>query len=195
MREVRKREGAQNGSLVCQHGAKECAINKFESCLLEYTRDGDYSLDALVCIEKELKAGNVFEKAVGRCFRSLQVSDDIQRLIQFVFSLTFTFRSCYVTKEGERLQEAAEKRTTEVSPEQHHFVPWVLFNNVSIGSAQILADNLTPSLCGWFVFLSRWSVQVQGRSDSSTLQARLRRQTMSLIKLPCRQMYLPSWFR
>uniref|UniRef100_A0A915E5K1 Uncharacterized protein n=1 Tax=Ditylenchus dipsaci TaxID=166011 RepID=A0A915E5K1_9BILA len=38
-----------------------------------------------------------------------------------------------------------------VWPDEHEFVPWLLFNNVSIKSQQSLQRQLPSAICQWYV--------------------------------------------
>lgn len=84
--------------------------------------------------------GVTFDKASSKCFRTYSIGDDIQRMIQ----------SCLVSRLGERLQVKAAERTANVWPEKHQFVPWVLFNNVSLARSQNLMDDIPSLLCQWY---------------------------------------------
>lgn len=81
-----------------------------------------------------------FNDAMQKCFETLQIGMDIQTMIQSVidpslpsiYRTLLSLRSCMVTHESARLQEAAAARTTNVYPDKHDHVPWVLFNNASL---------------------------------------------------------------
>ncbi|CAJ0581605.1 unnamed protein product, partial [Mesorhabditis spiculigera] len=130
----------QGDEIVCQHGAEECQINKFESCVIDSMETQDVFMPYIFCLEQQLSNKIPFDKAQSKCFRTLNVTDDVQRMTQ----------SCLVSKLSRELQMNAAKRTNDVQPEKHHFVPWILFNNVSLESAQFLQADLTSVICQWY---------------------------------------------
>ncbi|CAI4232807.1 unnamed protein product [Auanema sp. JU1783] len=130
----------QDGGIVCQHGEDECRINMFESCLIDATQDQKQYVPMIYCLEKQLKNGTAFEDASSKCFETLEIGFDIQRLVQ----------SCLVSRLGKQLQAKAGERTANVWPEQHKHVPWILFNNVSLSSAQLLKDDIPTLICQWY---------------------------------------------
>ncbi|XGW12853.1 hypothetical protein V3C99_013475 [Haemonchus contortus] len=130
-----------NGSIECQHGAEECSINRFESCVIDSMGTQDQYVPYIYCLENQLKSKVTFDKASAKCFRTLSVSDDIQRMIQ----------SCLVSRLGEELQMKAAEATDNVWPDQHRFVPWIVINGVSVASAQTMMDRLPNLLCEWYI--------------------------------------------
>uniref|UniRef100_A0A915E4V9 Uncharacterized protein n=1 Tax=Ditylenchus dipsaci TaxID=166011 RepID=A0A915E4V9_9BILA len=59
---------------------------------------------------------------------------------------------CYNGTLGDQLQQQAGQRTTNASPDQPSFVPWLIFNNVSIKSQAYRWDEILPvAICQWFV--------------------------------------------
>ncbi|KHJ74789.1 gamma interferon inducible lysosomal thiol reductase, partial [Oesophagostomum dentatum] len=90
-----------NGSIQCQHGPEECSINRFESCLIDSVQTQDQYVPLIYCLENNLMAKIPFDKASAKCFRTMSVSEDIQRMIQ----------SCLVSSLGERLQQKAAEKT------------------------------------------------------------------------------------
>lgn len=129
-----------NGSIQCQHGPEECSINRFESCLIDSVQTQDQYVPLINCIENQLMSKVTFDKASAKCFRTLSVSDDIQRLIQ----------SCLVSRLGEKLQEKAAEKTDNVWPDKHTHVPWIIVNGVSLANAQMMMDQLPYLLCEWY---------------------------------------------
>ncbi|WKX97518.1 hypothetical protein Q1695_013294 [Nippostrongylus brasiliensis] len=129
-----------NGSIQCQHGPEECSINRFESCLIDSVQTQDQYVPLIYCIENQLMAKTPFDKASAKCFRTLSISDDIQRLTQ----------SCLVSRLGERLQEKAAERTANVWPDKHTHVPWVVLNGVSLANGQMMMDHLPFLICEWY---------------------------------------------
>ncbi|CAJ0955602.1 unnamed protein product, partial [Mesorhabditis belari] len=131
----------KEGEIVCQHGEEECQINKFESCLIDsMNNDFRQYIPVIYCIESQLSNKIPFDKAQSKCFRTLNVTSDVERMTQ----------SCLVSKLSTKLQLAAAARTDNVQPEKHFAVPWVLFNNVSLASAQDLTADLPLVICQWY---------------------------------------------
>ncbi|KHJ76293.1 hypothetical protein OESDEN_24087, partial [Oesophagostomum dentatum] len=83
------------------HGPEECSINRFESCLIDSVQTQDQYVPLIYCLENNLMAKIPFDKASAKCFRTMSVSEDIQRMIQ----------SCLVSSLGERLQQKAAEKT------------------------------------------------------------------------------------
>ncbi|CAI5443642.1 unnamed protein product [Caenorhabditis angaria] len=129
----------QDGTIQCQHGEQECSINKFQSCFIDSMADQN-PLPAIACIEENLAKKVEFADAVQQCFEKLQIGGDVQRLTQ----------SCLVSKLGTQLQLQAAKATSEVWPEQHKFVPWVVVNGVSLVKLQGFQNDLAVLICEWY---------------------------------------------
>jgi len=125
-------------TFTCQHGEEECKGNKFESCVLRFIAK---PLPFIVCLEKQLPSGTELEKAAGRCFRSLNISHTIYDQINH----------CYNGELGNQLQLQAAERTEQVWPDQHVFVPWVLFNNVSLENRQFLQSSIDSVICDMYI--------------------------------------------
>ncbi|CAB3404044.1 unnamed protein product [Caenorhabditis bovis] len=128
-----------DGTIKCQHGEEECSINKFESCFIDSMQEQS-ALPAITCIEEGLKAKVPFVDAAQQCFDKLQIGQDVQRLTQ----------SCLVSKLGAQLQAEAGKVTDSVWPEKHKFVPWVIFNGVSLTKLQGFQNQIPTLLCEWY---------------------------------------------
>ncbi|PIO75739.1 gamma interferon inducible lysosomal thiol reductase [Teladorsagia circumcincta] len=71
-----------NGTIECQHGPEECSINRFESCVIDSMQTQDQFLPLIYCIENQLMSKVTFDKASAKCFRTLSITDDMQRMIQ-----------------------------------------------------------------------------------------------------------------
>jgi hypothetical protein len=77
------------------------------------------------------------------------------------------FRHCIKSQKGQQLIAEAAERTESASPgkflsfslvilialnlDQHKFVPWLFFNNVSLANAQFLIRDLPITICDWIV--------------------------------------------
>ncbi|VDK81722.1 unnamed protein product [Cylicostephanus goldi] len=59
-------------------------------------------------------------------------------------------RSCLVSRLGELLQKKAGERTDSVWPDKHRHVPWVVINDISIESEQMMMDHLSYLICTWY---------------------------------------------
>lgn len=44
----------QNGTITCQHGAEECQINRFESCIIDSMQTQDQYVPYIHCLESNL---------------------------------------------------------------------------------------------------------------------------------------------
>lgn len=79
------------------------------------------------------------------CCWSNHVSDTSQLYYYFYYS------HCVNGKVGDDLIAAHAKRTQNVWPDQHKFVPWLVFNNASVADSQNWLQNIPAALCDWFV--------------------------------------------
>ncbi|EPB70070.1 hypothetical protein ANCCEY_10835 [Ancylostoma ceylanicum] len=125
-----------NGTIQCQHGPEECSINRFESCLIDSVQTQEQYVPLIYCIENNLRSKIPFDKASAKCFRTLSVSEDIQRLIQ----------SCLVSRLGERLQEKAAKQTGNLN---YSSIAQMLLILLLVGLSFVSADrcsSVPPSL-------------------------------------------------
>ncbi|CAD6192462.1 unnamed protein product [Caenorhabditis auriculariae] len=129
-----------DGSIVCQHGEEECEINKFESCLINSFESQDEYVPVIFCIESQLKDKVAFATATEKCFQKFNVTEDVQRMTQ----------SCLVSNIGARLQKKAADLTNSVWPDQHKFVPWVVFNGVSLTNLQVYQNQIPLLICQWY---------------------------------------------
>jgi len=125
-------------TFTCQHGEEECKGNKFESCVIRFI---EKPLPFIVCLEQQLPSGTELEKAVSRCVRSLNISHTVYDQINH----------CYNGDLGNQLQLQAAERTEQVWPDQHNFVPWVLFNNVSLENRQFMTSSIESIVCDMYI--------------------------------------------
>ncbi|XP_066252925.1 GILT-like protein 1 [Euwallacea similis] len=112
-----KSTSLENGTkFACQHGSNECKGNRIISCALSRLPDQDLQVQYLRCFMDVYKYATIDEEEKG------------QKCAQ-ILGLVFEefMRNCYQTKEGTRLQLAAEEDTRRVGPK---FVPTVVYNGV-----------------------------------------------------------------
>ena len=60
------------------------------------------------------------------------------------------FSHCAASETGDKFQREAAARTDQSWPDKHRFVPWVLFNNVSIENYQFLLGGLPTAICEFY---------------------------------------------
>ncbi|MFH4980866.1 hypothetical protein AB6A40_007575 [Gnathostoma spinigerum] len=130
----------KNGTIICQHGADECRINKFESCVIQLITGVNAPLPYINCLEKLLMQRFSFEDASAKCFRSLGITKELQTKIW----------DCANGKMGDSLQYEAAKITNNVYPDSHMFVPWIVVNGASLKHMQYHLGTLPYIICEWF---------------------------------------------
>jgi interferon gamma-inducible protein 30 len=126
-----------DGKIKCQHGEKECAINKYHSCVLHYMPE---PIPFIVCMEARIQDGSTMDKAAEKCYYTFHVQPHVADQIIH----------CANGDIGDKFQQDAAKRTAEAFPDQHTHVPWILFNNVSIESQQFLISDLPVAICEFY---------------------------------------------
>jgi interferon gamma-inducible protein 30 len=126
-----------DGKIKCQHGEKECAINKYHSCVLHYMPE---PIPFIVCMEARIQDGSTMDKAAEKCYYTFHVQPHVADQIIH----------CANGDIGDKFQQDAAKRTAEAFPDQHKHVPWILFNNVSIESQQFLISDLPVAICEFY---------------------------------------------
>ncbi|CAD5211524.1 unnamed protein product [Bursaphelenchus okinawaensis] len=127
----------EQGNVVCQHGKDECRGNKYEACVIHYMPE---PLPFIRCIELQLPKVDI-EKAVQKCYNTFKTAAHV------VDQVTH----CFNGKVGDKLIQAHAERTKNIFPEKHTGVPWVLFNNVSLNSAQKFAYTFDYAIDDWYV--------------------------------------------
>uniref|UniRef100_A0A914XQD4 Gamma-interferon-inducible lysosomal thiol reductase n=1 Tax=Panagrolaimus superbus TaxID=310955 RepID=A0A914XQD4_9BILA len=127
----------EDGKIKCQHGEKECAINKYHGCVLHYMPE---PIPFIVCMEARIQDGSTLEKSAEKCYYTFHVQPHVADQIIH----------CANGDIGDKLQQEAAKRTAEAFPDPHKYVPWVLFNNVSIESQQFLISGLPIAICEFY---------------------------------------------
>ncbi|KAH7709893.1 Protein F37H8.5 [Aphelenchoides avenae] len=128
----------QNGTIKCQHGERECAVDRFQSCVI---KNMDNHLPYIYCLSKALLEDENWLVASSSCFDELNVTSSVIQEI----------RQCNSSNEWEDLARAAFVRKETFFPEKAQHIPWVLFNNVSLKSQQYRRTNLSQSVCSFYV--------------------------------------------
>ncbi|KAI1707448.1 gamma interferon inducible lysosomal thiol reductase (GILT) domain-containing protein [Ditylenchus destructor] len=133
-----KEPGSKSCAERCQHGEEECKINKYESCAIHFIPK---PFPFILCLEKNLTRHN-FESAAKKCYAELQITPEIvDKIVQ-----------CASGALGAELQQKAAERTKNVWPDQHEWVPWVVFNNMSVKNASLyLMQSLPTAICEMYV--------------------------------------------
>ncbi|KAL3078084.1 hypothetical protein niasHT_036967 [Heterodera trifolii] len=124
----------ENGTIKCQHGPEECRINKFHSCAIHFMHD---PMPFIYCLEKLISSGIPLEKASKKCYVKLHPIPHIYDQITH----------CFNGPTGDRLQREAGRRTAQIWPDQHEYVPWILVNNASLQATQFLMNGLPTLIC------------------------------------------------
>uniref|UniRef100_A0AC35UFB0 Saposin A-type domain-containing protein n=1 Tax=Rhabditophanes sp. KR3021 TaxID=114890 RepID=A0AC35UFB0_9BILA len=124
--------------LTCQHGPEECVLNKFQNCAVHFL---DRSFEFVYCFENSLSKGFKLEAAAKVCFAYLETDTKTIDMIGH----------CFQGSQGNKFQLESAKRTEAAYPEKHKYVPWLYFNDISIGKAQSLQSSLPAAICEWFV--------------------------------------------
>uniref|UniRef100_A0A1I7SVS1 Saposin A-type domain-containing protein n=2 Tax=Bursaphelenchus xylophilus TaxID=6326 RepID=A0A1I7SVS1_BURXY len=127
----------KQGNVKCQHGKAECEGNKYEACLIHYMPE---PIPFIRCIELQLPKVEI-EKAVRKCYKTFKTAPHV------VDQVTH----CYNGKLGDQLIKGHAERTSAIQPEKHLGVPWLLFNNVSLKSAQKYGNAFNYAIDDWYV--------------------------------------------
>uniref|UniRef100_A0AC34EYW5 Gamma-interferon-inducible lysosomal thiol reductase n=1 Tax=Panagrolaimus sp. ES5 TaxID=591445 RepID=A0AC34EYW5_9BILA len=127
----------EDGKIKCQHGEKECQINKYHSCVLHYMPE---PIPFIVCMEARIQDGSTLDKSAEKCYYTFHVQPHVADQIIH----------CANGDIGDKFQQEAAKRTAQAFPDPHKHVPWVLFNNVSIESQQFLISDLPVAICEFY---------------------------------------------
>jgi len=128
----------KNGTITCQHGEEECRINKYESCALHYIPE---PLPFVYCLETELRQGTTLDKGAPKCYETLHIQPHVADQVIH----------CANGKYGDKMQQEDAKKTDNVWPDKHEYVPWLLFNGVSLKNAQFFVNDLPSAICEWYV--------------------------------------------
>ncbi|KAI1727711.1 gamma interferon inducible lysosomal thiol reductase (GILT) domain-containing protein [Ditylenchus destructor] len=127
-----------SSNITCQHGEEECKINKYESCAIHFMPK---PLPFIYCLEMNLKNKVDLESATRKCYAKFHTTPHIYDQIIH----------CVNGDLGTKLQLQAAQRTENVWPDQHEWVPWMLYNNVSVKSQQYLLRDLPTVICQTYV--------------------------------------------
>ncbi|KAH7727301.1 Protein F37H8.5 [Aphelenchoides avenae] len=128
----------QNTTITCQHGDEECVINRYESCAIHFMPE---PVPFIYCLESQLSRGTELQKAARKCYATFHTQPHIYDQIIH----------CANGDLGQKLQLAAAQRTENVWPEAHQYVPWLVFNNVSLKAEQFRQNSLSATICDFYV--------------------------------------------
>lgn len=137
-----RRSRSANGTvqISCQHGPVECSLNKLHSCTINQLKTSKRWFPFIYCMEMAIHSRLDPEKSASKCFNKTKITIDEQKAIQ----------QCRNGSLGDELQMEMAKKTEDIWPEKHDFVPWIVVNDVSTTNMQINQDNLLNVLCTWF---------------------------------------------
>ncbi|CAH2074629.1 unnamed protein product, partial [Thlaspi arvense] len=102
-----------DGSILCQHGEAECALNAIHACAISAYPDVMKHFGYIYCTER-LVLENKLEKWAD-CFE--------------MAGLSRAALDCYINGYGNQLELRYAEETSELYP-AHKFVPWVVVNNI-----------------------------------------------------------------
>uniref|UniRef100_A0A914VVY0 Uncharacterized protein n=1 Tax=Plectus sambesii TaxID=2011161 RepID=A0A914VVY0_9BILA len=131
----------ESGTIVCQHGEKECDMNKYESCAIHYINGTNAAVPFIYCLEKAIHDGKELAEATKQCYRKEKISTAVQSKIS----------TCHSGPLGDKLQQDAGLRTDAIGPIKHKFVPWVLVQGVSLNGVQSIQNDLPLFICQWYI--------------------------------------------
>jgi interferon gamma-inducible protein 30 len=127
----------QNDTITCQHGDEECKINRYESCAIHFMPE---PVPFIYCLESQLSRGVDLEKASRKCYSTFHTQPHIYDQIIH----------CANGDLGLKLQLQAAERTEKIWPESHQYVPWIVFNNVSLKAEQFRIRDLPVTICDFY---------------------------------------------
>ncbi|CAL5222006.1 g4296 [Coccomyxa viridis] len=114
-----------SGSPECQHGPRECKLNKALNCAQHYSRTQEDFFIFLLCLEKTaFSTGD--DEVLEICSSHANLSEK-------------NLRHCMEGKLGEQLEAEAAQATPP-----HQYVPWILVNGVPLGAD---CGNLVTYIC------------------------------------------------
>lgn len=131
--------GHANGTFnfECQHGPKECYLNKLHACSMEVLPQVDSWFPLIRCYEEEARKGSDPDHARKTCFNSQKIDDEAQSKII----------NCQKGPKGGQLMHEAATYTKSVWPTKHNFVPWIVLNGISTTHIQADQANLPFVIC------------------------------------------------
>ncbi|EFH47170.1 predicted protein [Arabidopsis lyrata subsp. lyrata] len=101
-----------DGTILCQHGEAECALNAIHACAINAYPDVMKHFGYIYCTER-LVLENKLEKWAD-CLEMV--------------GLSRAAVDCYINGYGNQLEQRYAEETSELYP-AHRFVPWVVVNN------------------------------------------------------------------
>ncbi|KAF2896205.1 hypothetical protein ILUMI_09964 [Ignelater luminosus] len=105
----------QNGTweFECQHGPKECTINKLEACGLAKSEDMGHKLEFVYCVESSAE-NQADVNTIAKCASKIGLPDS--EILQ-----------CALGQEGNTLLGLLGDKQNLIAP-NHKYVPWLEFN-------------------------------------------------------------------
>lgn len=127
-----------SGELQCQHGPRECQLNKLLGCAIELHPTLNAWFPFVKCVERgefdgrhrRLFAGSSIDDVAHSCAKEAQL--DASQILD-----------CYSGQRGEDLQQLARNKTDALRP-PHQWVPWLVVNGVPLFDDM---DNLQLFIC------------------------------------------------
>lgn len=109
----------QYGALQCQHGSKECELNRVINCVQDLHPDQNQWLPFVVCLESDTDTENQPDEMVITCSKATALDPS-------------PILSCAAGAKGDELEKKAAEETGKLIP-QHTYVPWLVINGVAVG--------------------------------------------------------------
>jgi interferon, gamma-inducible protein 30 len=109
----------QHGTLQCQHGPKECELNRVINCIQDLHPNQNRWLPFVVCLESDADKQNEPDELVISCSKATALDPS-------------PILSCAASAKGDELEKKAAEETASLDP-QHTYVPWLVINGVAIG--------------------------------------------------------------
>jgi interferon gamma-inducible protein 30 len=128
--------GSANTNIQCQHGDKECLMNRYINCA---QNDGVGSAEKeswfpyVACLAEDLavlRDNSTYQERADECARKTGFS-------------SAAMQRCAEGMQGNTLEVWAGEETESLTP-KHTFVPWMTVNGIAIGSDY---DNLDRYIC------------------------------------------------
>ncbi|KAK9833273.1 hypothetical protein WJX81_001626 [Elliptochloris bilobata] len=107
----------KKGAVVCQHGPRECELNRVLNCAQELSSNQDAFFRFLVCVEDGLFGWLDGDKLLAACADTASLN-------------ATAVGACADGELGDALEKQAEADT----PQEHTFVPWMTIDGRSVGA-------------------------------------------------------------
>eukprot|EP00879_Flechtneria_rotunda_P006169 GHRR01006486.1.p1 GENE.GHRR01006486.1~~GHRR01006486.1.p1 ORF type:complete len:283 (+),score=59.25 GHRR01006486.1:368-1216(+) len=110
-----------SGTIKCQHGQRECELNKLISCAISQRSVQDDWFPFLECVETKVVQGS----------KDIAVDDVAHECGTHAGLIPDKLLECYNGEQGNTLQRLAAQRTASLKP-PHQYVPWVVVNGIPL---------------------------------------------------------------